>query len=85
MRCGSAVRCINSETRSACALIRRGRRRDAVSIVHSEWNGLLEEKSLTEVEEEGGEKESDAGMLVCSWRKRARNVELIERENNFCE
>ena len=43
----------------------------------------MEEESLTEVEEEGREKESNTGVVADSRRDRERKVEFIEWENDF--
>ena len=43
----------------------------------------MEEECLTEVEEEGREKESYTGVVVDSRRNRERKIKLIEWENDF--
>ena len=54
--------------------------------MYNEWNSLLEEEGLTEMEEEGGEKESDAGVGV-EWRgsDREGKLKLVEGERDVSE
>ena len=49
-----------------------------MSIVNREGKGLLEEEGLTDVEEEGGEKEAEAGVGVGRRRDGERKSELTE-------